>query len=249
MTRTDLGESTSVQGVEDVATGEKPTTRPPRLAAGRAWYYTLVLSACVFGLGFIIGIGSEKAPISEPRELPRMLQCTNDWINLVQPKEPPSVAIIKEISGQCYAFIREQGLLDDFAARNVAYFQQGYANRVILWMVVLITFSGVALAAIQLITTYHFASTSQDYNSKSDELVFQRDRVILKSSVTGLFILLISFAFFLVFVAYVYRLDDAGSYTDTHPRVVTLPDVKSGLLSPATVAPSVKPPSTGTGVK
>lgn len=77
-----------------------------------------------------------------------------------------------------------------------------------MWMVVAVTLSGVLLAGLQLWASYELASTNKTpLDASNGELTLRRDQLVLKSSITGLFILMISFGFFLVFVFYVYRFE------------------------------------------
>ena len=75
---------------------------------------------------------------------------------------------------------------------------------------VIITISGVVLAAVQLIASYKLASTGRAEFAQTSELMLQRDRVLLKSSVTGLLILTASFAFFFVYVVWVYTIREVN---------------------------------------
>lgn len=104
--------------------------------------------------------------------------------------------------------INAQGLLNDYAIRKLNFYQQFRANGVLMWMVVAVTFSGVLLAALQLMASYQMAAANgTQLSTEAGELSVQHDRLVLKSSVTGLFILLLSFCFFLVFVFYVYKFE------------------------------------------
>jgi len=105
----------------------------------------------------------------------------------------------------CYSMIRNQQLLNDFQIRRVHYFEQYRSGNILLWLVVIITFSGVLLAAAQLAASYRLAFEPGTSWTLSSEIGVQRDSVVLRSSVTGLFILIISFAFFLTFVIYIYH--------------------------------------------
>jgi hypothetical protein len=100
----------------------------------------------------------------------------------------------------CYHQISVQYLLDDFPMRQSIFTTQKFTGLVLLWIVVGITVSGVILAAIQLWATYKLAVTRNTPVGESGELVLAADKIALKSSVTGLFILIISFAFFLTYM-------------------------------------------------
>jgi hypothetical protein len=103
-----------------------------------------------------------------------------------------------------------------------------------MWMVVIITFSGVLLAGLQLWASYRLAESRQTTLDANDgQLVLERDRVVLKSSIAGLFILLVSFAFFLVFVLYVYRFEHISDQANSDALPVTVHST-DGLGPPPT---------------
>jgi hypothetical protein len=162
--------------------------------------------------------------------LPSMVECHQQVLNRAG-LERADVALQGEIRTLCASELSEQGRLNDFQLRRMAYFQQDYAGSVVLWMVVVITISGVILAGLQLAASYNLAAsgrsrsplppeitdataTDQPSSPQGSSTLFieaghlevQKDRLILRSSITGLFILVVSFAFFLVFVTEVYRL-------------------------------------------
>jgi hypothetical protein len=64
--------------------------------------------------------------------------------------------------------------------------------------------SGVILAAFQLLAAFRLASAGKGEFAQSQELTLEQNRISLKSSVTGLMIFVISFAFFMVYVVWVY---------------------------------------------
>jgi hypothetical protein len=101
-------------------------------------------------------------------------------------------------------------------------------DRVLLWMVVIITISGVLLAGLQLMASYKLAISGRQQFGDSSDLLLQHDKITLKSSVTGLFILVISFAFFIIFVFEVYTIkENKSDSTATSPI-----DVRGGLGTP-----------------
>lgn len=109
----------------------------------------------------------------------------------------------------CYKELSAQSQLDDFRLRTLKYLQQSHDQNVLLWMVVAITISGVALAAVQLLASFRLASAGRGELARDAELSIEQGRISLKSSVTGLLILVVSFAFFTVFVYEIYRLRDS----------------------------------------
>jgi len=108
----------------------------------------------------------------------------------------------------CGNQVYNQMYLADFTIRRDKLVQQELDERVTLWMVVSITISGVILAGLQLLTSYKLASSGHADSVKDSEVVIQRDRISLKSSITGVLILGISFAFFIVYVLWIYTIKE-----------------------------------------
>jgi hypothetical protein len=115
------------------------------------------------------------------------------------------------MDGFCYNFQIAQLILEEEAVRRDNFVFQRGENVALLAMVISITISGVALAGLQLLASYKLASKGRGDLAKGGEATITRDSVVVKSSVVGVIILAISFAFFMVFVIYVYTLKDDGS--------------------------------------
>ncbi|CAB3744350.1 hypothetical protein LMG24238_07244 [Paraburkholderia sediminicola] len=108
-------------------------------------------------------------------------------------------------------------------------------------MVVTTTVSGVLLSAVQLVAAYKLASaaSSKDMGSQGGSVDLEVGKISVKSSVTGLLILAVSFAFFIVFVNSVYSLknrflDPAIPAADGAEKELTS---SSGLSSTGAVNP------------
>jgi hypothetical protein len=139
-----------------------------------------------------------------------MSECVTETLNLLAQRNPPTSEILHDARDHCYSLIQSQGVLSDFAIRKLNFFQQYRANGVLMWMVVTVTLSGVLLAAFQLWASYQLAAANGALRHENkSELTLTRDQLVLKTSIAGLCILLLSFCFFLVFVLYVYRFDAA----------------------------------------
>ena len=126
-------------------------------------------------------------------------QCVNDTLGRIKP-DVVTNALVYETTQVCYTHLHGQGLLNDFKLRRLKFIQQAYDERVLLWMVVVITLSGVALAGVQMMASFKLASGGKGTFDHAGELSIEQSKLSLKSSVTGLFILICSFAFFWVFV-------------------------------------------------
>jgi hypothetical protein len=103
-------------------------------------------------------------------------------------------------------------VMEDFDIRREKLLRQELDERVILWMVVAITVSGVALAGLQLLASYRLASTGTaklaDVSSLTVEAGAEANKISIQSSVTGLLILVVSLAFFIVYVKWIYMITE-----------------------------------------
>jgi hypothetical protein len=104
----------------------------------------------------------------------------------------------------CDAITSRKLLYEEQVIRNENFVFQRSENTIIMLMVVSITISGVILAGLQLFASYKLASAGKGVLDGGGEVSFSAHSMAVKSSVVGVIILAISFAFFLVFVLYVY---------------------------------------------
>jgi hypothetical protein len=107
----------------------------------------------------------------------------------------------------CHNRLVRQGQINEFQIRRVSFENQHVADLVIMWMVVCLTLSGVALAAFQIVASSDLFGGKGPTDS---EFSVEKGRVFLRSSITGLFILLISFGFFYTYIVFVYRIVELG---------------------------------------
>jgi hypothetical protein len=186
-------------------------------------------------------------------ESSKLAACRAEALSLVKP-EKVDVGFLTQISNFCYTQVRGEDLLGDFNIRRTNYLRQQFQGIVFLWMVVAITISGVVLAALQLIGAYKLASTGRGDLNQGGEITLEEKRISLKSSVTGLLILTVSFAFFIVFVVWVYPLTESkgpeGFSQTASPQPMlgvgglgSVPRPSANTLS-APAGPSAAPPST-----
>jgi hypothetical protein len=183
-------------------------------------------------IGLLVGYFAGDLPITKQSPLPTMSQCVSDTLSLFGQKNTPTPEILRDAREHCYSLIQAQELLDDFAIRKLNFFQQYRANGVLMWMVVMVTFSGVVLAGFQLRASYQLAAANKTSpHASNSELILKSDELALKSSITGLFILLISFCFFLVFVSYVYRFETLPDHNND-PVMPPVPTLAPGGLGP-----------------
>jgi hypothetical protein len=142
---------------------------------------------------------------------------------------------LESISAHCFNRILYTDKLSESSITRGMYIHQRYENNVILFMVVLITLAGVALAGLQLITSYKLAAGGHALATAArqsaalavptggvspavadapppaispdvTELWIEQGRLTIRSSVTGLVVLTLSLAFFFIYVAMVYTI-------------------------------------------
>lgn len=181
-------------------------------------------------IGFVAGSSIEEAPFTALPAPPSMGDCQAGTMTALNMKQPPTPETLREVVDYCYSSIYGQGLLNDFAVRELTYRQQYRTNHVLMWLVVGVAISGVLLAGVQLLTSYRLASALNLLPTSDSEIILRHNQVALKSSVTGLVILLISFAFFLIFVLYIYRFEKPEHQSG--PPLVTAPTLPQGGLGP-----------------
>lgn len=141
-------------------------------------------------------------------EMPSVEECTRAMLNTFSEK-PKVVSAMTEVTDSCYDKIRYQGLLNDFQIRRTKFAIQYSSEIVILWMVVLLTFSGVVLSGLQLFATYKLAKSGQASGMDSNhELTVEQGKLVFRSSVSGLFILVCSFAFFYTYIFNVFTIKE-----------------------------------------
>lgn len=142
----------------------------------------------------------------------------------------------------CYWTLWNLGQLKEFEIRRAKFVQQDTDDIVLLWMVVAITISGVILAGLQLLASYRLASAGHGEFAQDSEFVLERNRVSLKSSITGLLILTVSFGFFIIYVLYVHAITGEVRLSPINPNP---PSVTGGGLAPATApdTPAAHPPA------
>lgn len=99
---------------------------------------------------------------------------------------------------------------DDFSIRREKYREQELDERVNLWLVVSITLSGVILSGIQLLISYKLAVAGKEGWSNDTQFAIEQGRMSFRSSITGLVILALSLLFFIVYVKWIYSVQEIG---------------------------------------
>jgi hypothetical protein len=143
----------------------------------------------------------------------------------------PDISELYQVFGLCYNSTIAQLVVEEEAVRRDNFVFQRAENVALLIMVITITLSGVVLAGLQLLGSYKLALARKGQLVDGGEASLKPDSIVVKSSVVGVVILAISFAFFMVFVVYVYTLRDDTAPGPGRSPTATQPSPTSSLLS------------------
>ena len=219
------------------------------LIAKGAAVFALALFAVLVAVVGVLAFKPVPPQIAPDTEWPSMRPCVADALKSAAPA-PTGFASMQDATDLCYRHLHSQGLLNDFKLRRLKFTQQAYDERILLWMVVVITVSGVVLAGFQLLASFRLASTGPakpagagaDWTPSSD-FTLEQGKLSVKSSVTGLLILVCSFAFFWVFVyeIFVIKIVDVDRGTPSEVRKPVATQIVAGLLVPKAGASGALP--------
>lgn len=164
----------------------------------------IALSAVLWMLGALVAVNcnlvwAAEAPHTKNRTI-------SECAKALMAAGPNSIEGMGAASDLCYKQIYNQALINDFLIRRSRYVEQAFLDKVLLWMVVIITLSGVVLSGVQLLASYKLATGGKTDLSASGTVSVEKDKITLQSSVIGLFILVISLAFFIIYVYGVYTI-------------------------------------------
>lgn len=194
-----------------------------------------------------------------PRNLPQVAEavasCMDSTSKTVK-LEHSNLDDLKALSAYCFELVRHSDALQRKRVDDLAYIDQYPLGHVILGMVLVITLSGVLLAGMQVWAGYHASSRAADAPPPpgggaaagdagkpppatppaaidKDETTIQLEagKLFVKSSVTGLLILVVSLAFFFLYLKFVYRIQEPPSAASTIP-LATIPDMPGAKGSP-----------------
>jgi hypothetical protein len=182
---------------------------------------TAILLAYRQTAGGIALAHSRQAPPDAGQQFSSCIDGTFKTIRVSAPDTATYTAVWRLCGEQIY----DIDALNDFAIRKEKFTQQELDERVILFLVVAITLSGVCLAGLQLLVSYKLASRRRVNFTEDSTLSLEHDKVSLRSSVTGLMILVVSLGFFIIYVKWVYTIREVG----IEPPPALSQDVPAGL--------------------
>jgi hypothetical protein len=201
---------------------------------------TALLLVLSFALGaYVRGIGRAIPDVTIPDS--RSVQsCTESMIKVIQP-QPLDTNAVSNMITVCKQEIDSQNNLNEFVLRRLGFLTRSYADRITLWMVVIITLSGVFLAGLQLAASYRLAMTRGTALASDNEATVEEGKLVLRSSVTGLFVLLISLGFFLIYVKYIYVMPEVDVDAQYHRQIPATTDLLPGGLGKPPPADHAQP--------
>jgi hypothetical protein len=226
----------------------KPATRIRDWLTPARWVWGFALaSAAVVLVSVAVSssyVSHTAIEIDEPK---RIAACRDHMLaRLATAGTPVDLRVLAGVHGLCYAQVDEEDMLVDYGVRRSAYLNQQKQTTILLYMVVVITFSGVVLAGVQLVAGYRLASAGKAAFEMGGSVGLEKDKFSVNSSVTGVLILAISLLFFYVFVNDVYLIKESAS----HPAVNSIagtPDLTNGWSNTPTQNPiNAAPPIKGT---
>jgi hypothetical protein len=204
---------------------ERRLIQVPKLAA---WAFVIAIATAgtlLFRLYVHGPLDTDSPHAAMTAELDRRMHtCVTETLGMVG-QDHPQLWLYKDVWNVCVYAIYGVDSLIDFDIRRDKLLRQELDERVLLWMVVSVTISGVILAGLQLLASYKLATLGQGDLAQTSQLTIEKGNLALKSSVTGLFILAFSLAFFVVYVKWIYQ---------TQEVTIARPDVRpvsSGVIS------------------
>jgi hypothetical protein len=147
---------------------------------------------------------ADLRPLTQTTEAAGVNSCMDRYAAGPVDDKAAQINLLWSVYYLCDAMTSRKLLYEEQVIRNENFVFQRYENTIIMLMVVSITISGVILAGLQLFASYKLAAVGKGVFEATGEVNITSHNMAVKSSVVGVVILAISFAFFLVFVLYVY---------------------------------------------
>lgn len=152
---------------------------------------------------------SHNQTVETASDLPDQIKCIDRVFSRLK-LEAVDLLVYEDVWRLCGTESFNALSLQDFRIRREKFVRQELDERVTLALVVGITISGVLMAGLQLLMSYKLAQAGHSELAKDIELSVQKDKIALKSSVVGLAILVISLAFFVVYVKWIYTINEVS---------------------------------------
>jgi hypothetical protein len=189
-----------------------------------------MVAIAFLGLWVIYGVWLRNAdlrPPSQTEQAAGITSCMDRYASIKDEQLSP-INVLWSTYYLCNNITSTKLLYEEQVIRNENFVFQRYENTVIMFMVVSITISGVILAGLQLFASYKLALGGKGAMAEGGEFNINFNSMAVKSSVVGVVILSISFAFFLVFVLYVYTFTPQKGEIPSYSRATSSAAKSSG---------------------
>jgi hypothetical protein len=147
---------------------------------------------------------------------------------------PPTITttLEAEIANTCIGIIHNSYAIADFDVRREAFVEQYQEQHFILWLVLSITLSGIALTALQLVSSYNLSLLAGYKFEAGGSLQIEERRLAIQSAVSGLIILCLSFGFFLAYLIWVYPISETDNVQMDPQQAIHTPTAQQQSPSP-----------------
>lgn len=158
-----------------------------------------------------------------------MAQCRTETLGQIKP-DKIDLQLLAGIHGLCYARVNEEDVLAEFGIRRSAFINQQSETGILMWLVILITLSGVILAAVQLVAGFRLALVGKAAFEQGGQISLEANKLSVSSSVTGVLVLAVSLCFFYIFSKEIYLIRINGDNSSVPPvkSITSNLDMKSG---------------------
>jgi hypothetical protein len=205
-----------------VSLGDQPGGRIRPINATLVIWSAVLVIALAGAFLFVILKQSPRLQQYDDPVYGTIVKCRQDLIAEVHPKAI-DVALADQISNHCITEIYGAKDLEDFSVRRAAFVEQYAEGHFVIWLVVAITISGIALAAIQLAAAYNLSVMTGKALEAGATITAEPQKITFTSSVSGLAILVISFAFFFSYIKFVYPVEATDVVKNHDPKTIPVP--------------------------
>lgn len=184
-----------------------------RVMTGREWLNVALMAALVASIGIAcilwFELENQPPPPQTYDEASTLAACRAELAKQIARKDADLV-YLDGISSACFNELRDAKVLGAYEINRSNILVQQIQGKVMLWMVVAITLSGVGLAALQLFAAYRMVAHTKPLPNEADvhepggQVSVSLGKLSVQSSYVGLGILALSLAFFYVYVQFVY---------------------------------------------
>jgi hypothetical protein len=192
-------------------------------------------------------IGKSTKPfVSTSQEL-RIAACKNETITILKPGAL-DIQTLADVYGVCSARVNSEDVLSEAGIRRNAFLIQQSETTTLMWMVVIITVSGVVLAGMQLITSFKLSLLGKaPPDAGSSTFSADAHQLSVSSSVSGIMVLAISLCFFYIFTREIYAIRGVEADKQTSAPTLTGFDMRPGPAAATGAASGAKGPATASG--